>query len=151
MEPAYFAAVLCAACFYALWKGGTPERLVSVIILVGVAWSALFRFPYHSPFGVINIGIWSADIVVFIALIATALHSERYWTIWMSSFQLVQVISHLPELLIPHLLPGVHLLIISLWIYPMLIILIAGTLRHTQRMKTFGTDRSWSDFSQPQV
>ena len=48
------------------------------------------------------------------------------------------------------LLPRVHLVIISLWVYPMLIILVIGTWRHVHRTKVHGTDKSWSDFSQLQ-
>ena len=150
MPPAVFLIILCAACFFALWKGGTPERLIACILLIGVTWSLMFRFSYQSSSGLINIGIWSADIAVLLALTAVALSAERYWTLWIASFQWVQVVSHLPELLIPELLPRVHWVIISLWVYPMLIILVIGTWRHAHRTKVHGTDRSWSDFSQLQ-
>jgi hypothetical protein len=150
MPPAVFLTILCAACFFALWKGGAPERLVACILLIGVAWSLMFRFSYQASFGLINKGIWSADIAVLVALTAVALSAERYWTIWIASFQWVQVVSHLPELLIPELLPRVHWVIISLWVYPMLLILVIGTWRHINRTEVHGTDRSWSDFSQLQ-
>jgi hypothetical protein len=150
MPPAVFLIILCAACFFALWKGGTPERLVAGIFLTGAALSMMFRFSYQSSFGAINIGVWIADIAVLLALTAVALNAERYWTIWIASFQWVQVVSHLPELLIPELLPRAHWVIISLWVYPMLIILVIGTWRHVNRTEVHGTDRSWSDFSQLQ-
>jgi hypothetical protein len=90
MPAAVFLIILCAACFFALWKGGAPERLVAGILLTGVALSMTFRFPYESSFGVINIGVWIADIAVLLALTAVALNAERYWTLWIASFQWVQ-------------------------------------------------------------
>jgi hypothetical protein len=150
MRLVIFLGLMLLVCGFALWKGGLPERLVAMLFLIGAVCSMVFRVPYETRFGQMNLEIWITDFVMLVILVMVALFAERYWTIWMSSFQLVQVISHLPELLIPELLPQVHLLIISLWVYPMLLILVIGTWRHAQRTKTYGIDRSWSDFSQQQ-
>lgn len=150
MRLVFFLGLLSLTTGFALWKGGAPERLTACVLLVGISSSMAFRVPHETRLGNINLEVWITDLVVFAGFLMIALYTERYWTIWISSFQLVQLISHLPELLIPQLLPSVHTTIISLWVYPMLIILTVGTWRHLQRMRTFGIDRSWSDFSQPQ-
>jgi len=50
-------------------------------------------------------------------------------------------------MLIPELLPQAYFVIAAIWAYPMLIVLTIGTYRHQQRLRRFGVDRSWSDFS----
>lgn len=149
MRLAIFLAMLLLTAGFALFKGGRPERLVALLFLLGTACSMAFRVPYETRFGMINLEVWIVDLAMLISLTAIALYAERFWTIWMSSFQLVQVISHLPELLIPKLLPSVHILIISLWAYPMFALLLIGTWRHVKRESVFGKERSWSDFSAP--
>lgn len=114
MRLALFLGLLFFATVFALWKGKSPERLAALIMVAGIACSMLFRAPYETSFGSINLGVWLSDAVIFIGLMAIAIHAERFWTIWIASFQLVQLVSHLPELLIPHLLPTVHTTILSL-------------------------------------
>jgi hypothetical protein len=144
MRLIFSLGLLAIVTGFALWKGKAPERLTALILLAGIAFSMSFRVPYETSFGRINLEIWLTDLLVFIGLTYIALHAERFWTIWISSFQLVQLISHLPELLVPHLLPTVHTTIISLWVYPMLGILFAGTWRHVQRVRVSGSEPSWS-------
>ncbi len=61
--------------------------------------------------------------------------------------QVIQVLSHIPMMLIPDLLPQAYYVIAAFWVYPMLIVLTIGTYRHQQRLRRFGVDRSWSDYS----
>lgn len=147
MRFALFLFMMLATTGFALWKGGLPERLVAGIFLAGATGSMVFRVPYQTAYGAINLEVWIVDVAMLVLLSWIALFAERYWTIWLSSFQLVQVVSHLPELLIPKLLLNVHITIISLWVYPMLLILFVGTWRHMERVRQTGSEPSWSDFS----
>jgi len=61
--------------------------------------------------------------------------------------QIIQVLSHIPKIIIPELLPQAYFVIAAIWAYPMLIVLAIGTYRHQQRLQRYGADRSWSDFS----
>lgn len=139
-----FLSIFLIACIYAVWKGGAPERLAAAIFAVGLLATVLLRAPYSTRFGTIDIGMFLADFAMLVCLVCIALHAERFWPIWISAFQMIQVLSHLPELLIPRLLPEAYLIIVSVWAYPMLFLLIVGTLRHQRRLKQYGTDKSWS-------
>ena len=44
--------------------------------------------------------------------------------------QIIQVLSHIPKMLIPELLPQAYFVIGAIWAYPMLIVLTIGTYRH---------------------
>jgi hypothetical protein len=91
------------------------------------------------------------DTAMLVTIVALALYADRFWPLWLAAFQVIQVVAHVPELLIPQLLPTAYGLIISVWAYPMLVILAIGTWRHRQRIKLFGKDASWSSFSPQQT
>ncbi|MGC1469076.1 MAG: hypothetical protein WA793_06800, partial [Sphingorhabdus sp.] len=129
MRMFLFLFVFLVACFYAAWKGGAPERLTAAIFAAGLAATVLLRAPYSTRFGTIDMGMFFADFAMLAGLVLVALYAERFWPIWISAFQVIQVLSHLPELLIPHLLPQAYLVIVSVWAYPMLFMLMIATLR----------------------
>jgi len=94
-----------------------------------------------------EVGILIVDLLILSAFVMLALNAERYWTLWICSLQVIQVLSHIPIMLIPELLPQAYYIIAAIWVYPMLIVLTVGTYRHQQRLQRFGDDKSWSDFS----
>jgi hypothetical protein len=147
MRIAFFLCIFTIICGYALWKGGAPERHVAVVFILGVVATTLLRQPFPNRFGSAEIGIFSTDVAMLAALVVIALNAERFWPIWISAFQLLQVFSHLADMFIPYLLPQTYMIIVSVWVYPMLALLAVGTIRHRTRIQLTGSDRSWSDFS----
>ncbi len=79
-----------AICLWALWRGGTPERIGALIILVGWALTDLLSPPNQGP------GPWSivVDIAALIAFAWLALWSRRPWTYFAAACQLNGVFSH---------------------------------------------------------
>lgn len=147
MRLILFLILLSTVLPYALWKGGGPERWVAAMLLVAAACSWLVVSAGGEAFQSMEIGIALVDAVLLVGMLTVAMNADRYWTLWITAFQIIQVLAHLPELLIPQLLPQIYGLIISVWGYPMLLILFAGTWRHQQRISRYGSDRHWSDFS----
>ena len=143
----FFLSLLAVVCIYSAIRGGQPEKRAAVIFIVGFAMSVFAASPSDHRFTHPEVGILIVDLAMLFAFGMLALHAERYWTIWICSMQVIQVLSHIPLMLIPDLLPRAYYLIASIWAYPMLIVLTAGTYRHQQRLRQFGGDRSWSDFS----
>ena len=94
-----------------------------------------------------ELGILIVDLVMLSAFVVLAISAERYWTLWICAMQVVQVLSHIPKMIIPELLPQAYFVIAAFWAYPMLLTLAIGTYRHRQRLRQFGVDKSWSDFS----
>jgi len=143
----FFLALLMVVCFYAAIKGGQPERRAVIILIVGIAMTILAPSPSIDRFTHPEVGILIVDLLILSAFVMLALNAERYWTLWICSLQVIQVLSHIPIMLIPELLPQAYYIIAAIWVYPMLIVLTVGTYRHQQRLQRFGDDKSWSDFS----
>jgi|TARA_R110002049_G_scaffold17309_1_gene67589 hypothetical protein len=132
---------------YSAAKGGQPERKAVMIFIIGFVMSVIMASPSDNRFTHPEIGILIVDLAMLAAFLMLALNAERYWTIWICSMQIIQVLSHIPKMLIPELLPQAYFVIGAIWAYPMLIVLTIGTYRHQQRLRLYGADRSWSDFS----
>jgi len=118
-----------------------------MIFIIGFVMSVIMASPSDNRFTHPEIGILIVDLAMLAAFLMLALNAERYWTIWICSMQIIQVLSHIPKMLIPELLPQAYFVIGAIWAYPMLIVLTIGTYRHQQRLQLYGADRSWSDFS----
>ncbi len=151
MRLLVFLVLLSLVLAFALWKGGAPERFVATFLGTAAVATWLVVSSGDEVFQSMEIGIAVVDLCLFAGMLIIALHADRYWTLWITAFQLIQVLAHLPEILVPQLLPEVYGLIISVWSYPMLLLLFAGTYRHQQRVTRFGSDKSWSNFSQQPV
>lgn len=151
MRLILFLSLLSTVLTFALWKGGAPERWMAFLLALASAATWMLVSSGDEIFTSVEIGIAMVDAALLAGMFIVALHADRYWTIWITAFQIIQVFAHLPEILIPQLLPWVYGLIISVWSYPMLLILFAGTVRHRQRISRFGSDRHWSDYSLQQA
>jgi len=143
----FFVFLLAALCIYSAVRGGQPERRAVMIFIAGTIMTIVAASPSVDRFTQPEIGIFIVDLAMLSAFVLLALHAERYWTLWICAMQAIQVFSHIPIMIIPELLPQAYFVIAAIWAYPMLIVLAVGTYRHQQRLRQFGVDRSWSDFS----
>jgi hypothetical protein len=143
--PLLFYPALLTCCGYALARGGPPERLCAILFLVGTALSVWLTPPLGQRFAHLELGIFLVDVLVLIGFVALAVGSQRYWPMWMSSMQLVAVMSHSTSVLISQPLPWAYSVAIQFWGYPMLIMMAWGAARHRERLRRFDWDPSWID------
>ena len=143
----FFLSLLTIVCLYSMIRGGEPERRVVLILIAGFVLSIIATTPSDEMYMHPEVGVFIVDLAMLFGFAILALNAERYWTIWMCSMQVIQVMSHIPKMIIPELLPQAYYMIVAFWAYPMLIVLAIGTYRHQKRLRLFGADRSWSDFS----
>lgn len=143
----FFLALLSVVCIYAAVRGGPPERGAVMVFIIGFAMSVIAASPSEYRFMQPEIGILLVDLAMLVAFLMLALHAERYWTLWICSMQVIQVLTHIPMMIIPELLPQAYFVIAAFWAYPMMMVLAVGTYRHQRRLRHFGADRSWSSFS----
>ena len=143
----FFFSLLAVVCIYAAVRGGQPERRAVTIFIAGIALSMIAASLSDNRYTRIEVGIFVADLLILYAFVMLALSAERYWTLWICAMQVIQVLSHIPKMIIPELLPQAYYIIIAFWVYPMLLVLAIGTYRHQQRFRRSGVDKSWSDFS----
>ncbi|WP_321327834.1 hypothetical protein [uncultured Parasphingorhabdus sp.] len=142
-----FQMLLILCCGYGLIWGGRPERYAVIIIMVGFLLTIAVAAPVSERFSYVEVRILLVDTAMLASFFYLALNAERFWTIWLCAMQSIQVLTHLPIIIIPELLPQAYGAVAAIWAYPMLIVLAIGTYRHQQRLRQFGADRSWSDFS----
>ncbi len=146
-----FQALLIICCSYGLIRGGWPERLTVIVMLIGFFLTIAVAAPISERFSNVEVRILLVDTAMLISFFYLALHAERFWTLWLCAMQSIQVLTHLPIIVIPELLPQAYGAVAAIWAYPMLIVLAIGTYRHQQRLRRFGVDKSWSDFSSLQT
>jgi len=140
-----FAFLWLGSCVYALWRGGQPERFVAVIFLVGSPLTITLYTP--DPWRGVQWGIFIVDVVMLVLMLAIAFRANRYWPIGMAAMQLLEVVGHLIKLTDPTMLHVVYWVSAVVWAYPMLLLLLLGTVRHHNRVKRLGAEPSWSNSS----
>ncbi|MEQ8745042.1 hypothetical protein [Parasphingorhabdus sp.] len=142
-----FQALLIISCSYGFIWGGKPERYATSIMLIGFFLTIAVAAPVSERFSHVEVRILLVDTAMLVSFFYLTLNADRFWTLWLCAMQSIQVLTHLPIIIIPELLPQAYGAVAAIWAYPMLIVLALGTYRHQQRLRQYGVDRSWSDFS----
>lgn len=147
MTAVLFILPWLGVCGFALWRGGQPERFVAAIFLLAFPLSSFLNHKLRSQ-GV-QIGSLVVDVTMMLLLLGIALRANRYWPIGLAAMQLLQVTGHLLKLADPRMLPLLYWISSVVWAYPMLILLLLGTVRHRNREKRLGPEPPWSNSSPP--
>jgi hypothetical protein len=138
-----FDILLLGTCGYALLKGGLPERLGALIALCGTLFTILVASTYLMRFRHVETGVFLVDLLVFAAFTCLADRSTRFWPVWIAGLQGATIIEHLVRLVAPGILPRAYMDAVALWSYPILALLLIGTVRHRRRLQLSGADPSW--------
>ena len=90
-------AVLAAITGLAAWKGEWPERSVAAILVASLVADQLFHWRFPDTITYVTVDLWhlALDILMFAGFMAVALYADRFWTLWVSSAQLIAVVAHL--------------------------------------------------------
>ena len=140
-----FHGVLFAACGYAGWRGGGPERWAAgLALLAGLATTSLPVIPHRSYYGVEweQLGI---DVGLLIGLIGLAAVADRFWPIWAASVQLLTIAVHGVIGADPSILPIVYARFAGELGYFVLALLALGAWRHQRR----APEPDWSARARP--
>jgi hypothetical protein len=73
-----------------------------------------------------------------------ALFADRLWPLIVAGLQADAVIIHVCKLIQPDMLPLGYAIGLSIWSYPILVVLAIGTARHRRRLAARGRDPAWS-------
>ncbi len=138
-----FDLLLFGTCGYALLKGSLPERLGAMIALGGTALTILVASAYAVRFRHVETGVFVVDLLVFTAFSWLAIRSTRFWPVWVAGLQGAAIVEHVVRLAAPGILPRAYMDAIALWSYPILALLVVGTIRHRRRIRKSGGDPSW--------
>lgn len=144
-----FTALMLVCCAYAFVSGGAPERIGAAIFLIGsvLTYVALETSPIR--FRGVEIGVFVIDGASFVAFVLLALRANRYWPLWVSALVGLGLVGHLAMLVHPRVIPWAYAVVLSIWSYPMLLLMVAGTFAHHRRLIRNGADPSWMRSSGP--
>ena len=120
---------------YAFWRGGWPERTFAAMLVIGSAASGFSQNIANQTH--IQFGIMTVDIVFLIGCVALAMLTDRWWTLFIVAFQLIEVITHSVMLLDQGINGLTYLRGIVIWSYLSLGALYVGTWQY-QRWKMIG-------------
>lgn len=139
--------VLLVACWaYALRRGGPPERIGATILAVGSFLTAAAVSRSTTSYRSVETGILIVDLLCLVAFLALALRADRFWPLWVAALQIIGTAVHAVKFVDPDIIRRAYAFILAIWAYPMILLLVAGTRRHQQRLSRFGIDKSWSSF-----
>ena len=68
-----------------------------------------------------------------LAFVALALRADRFWPIWVSALLGLGVLAHLGRLAGSGTMPWAYHVVMSIWSYPILALIAAGTWSHRRR------------------
>jgi hypothetical protein len=139
----FFTAQVLVSGF-AIWRGGKPERVVGSSLLAAMVASALVPVAPRESYYSLHLPLFAIDLLLLSTLILVAARANRFWPIWLAALQLVAIGVHGVRAYDPHILPIVYARIVGEIAYPMLALLVIGTVRHHSRALRLGGERDWS-------
>lgn len=139
-----FNLVQVAACFYALRRGGAPERWVAFMMAAAAALTAFLPFNPDVTFFSLDEPQLLVDASLLLGLTGLALRADRFWPMWVAALQLIAITVHVVRGLDPTILPIVYNRSIGKLAYPMILLLVVGTYRHRQRAAAGPGEQDWS-------
>lgn len=148
MLPAQvYYSFLLVCCAYVAFKGGAPEKIGVSIILIGSILSTAALTSPARRFTSVEVGVVIVDAAAFLALLVLSMRAERFWTLWVTAFQLIATVAHAVKLIESDMIRAVYAIVMGLWTYPVLLIIVFGTWNHQRRLARNGVDKSWSSSS----
>ena len=121
----YFIGLI-GACVYALAKGGGTERAAVGIIATAALLSQVASLMGNRWHG-FEAYIMAVDAVMFVAFVALAKRSRKFWPIWAAAAQLIGTMTHLVVLFEPSVALEVYASTQPFWALPVIVAMIVGT------------------------
>lgn len=145
-----FTITLIFSVFFALTKGGAPERLCAIVFVLMAALQYSGSFAFGRVFEAVDLVSLAVDLLGALAFTAVALVADRLWPLLISAMQLISCVSHFGREIAPKVEPLVYSVLRSGPTLAALVILAVGTILHQRRVLKQGMDASWiSSFQAP--
>ena len=143
LRIACFLTLLFLATFYALRKGGGPERAMACILIAMLAADQALQLFMPALFTVLDAGHLAIDLAAATATLVLALAAHRFWPLAAAAFQILPLLAHFSRAvdLSVHPIAYLSMQVFASWLLPPLLAL--ATWRHRKRLQLCGSDRSW--------
>jgi hypothetical protein len=139
-----YLVLLIACCLYAGLRGAAPERIAAAIIAVGSILTYAVMPTAATSYNDVRLDAFLIDLACLVGFLILALRAERYWPLWVTALQIIEIAGHGVKLADPDVIRRAFAFALAFWSYPMLLLIALGTWRHQVRLAHFGTDPSWS-------
>lgn len=115
---------------FALWRGGRPERLVSIANVA--AW---FLTPLAHQWLDPNWGVFAVDLAFLAVLLWLALTTDRTWLLFAAAFQLLGVVIHVAIAVDRSVMALAYMRGVVIWSYLVLASLGVGTWLYARQRR----------------
>lgn len=145
----FFTGFLIFSLCFAAWKGGAPERLAAAIYFAGAAASLLVAQGETPGRGFRDVAtpLLIVDLSLGVGLTLLAVGANRLWLIGASAAQWVAVLAHVVRAVEPKIIPTSYAFLTVIWSWPMVVLLLAGTIAHRRRLVAAVLVPDWRPFS----
>jgi len=133
-----FGLLQILATVYAFARGQWPERLAAVAMIAALVAGWCIPYERGQSYQHLELARLATDVALFAAFYVIGLWAHRFWPLWMSALQLLNVEVHGISLFGRDFLPMAYHHLIEWISYLMLAILIIGTRRHDRRTRPRG-------------
>jgi hypothetical protein len=131
----------------AFWRGAAPERQAAFVFIGMFVTDRM----YHWIFGTglfflrANSGHILIDAIALGAFVVIALRANRFYPLWLASFQLMTIASHIVRAINPRMLNGAYAVLAYAPSYLEVTVFAVGVVLHLRRQRKFGQYQSWQD------
>ena len=139
-----FYAIQIGASGYAMLRGGAPERLTACALLLAAVSTGMLEPGPQTAFSGLEVRVMIVDVMLLAAMIAITLHADRFWPAWVTALHMLGTGAHLVKAIDPNVVRVVYAVLAAVWSYPIVALLVIGTLRHSRRIRAHGWDLDWS-------
>lgn len=144
LGPLLFCAMQALVAFYAVWKGGSPERRAAMMQVAAAVATMVSYTISNYRFLEFETGVFAIDVALLIALYWLALRSNRVWPMAMTALQLSSIFVHVARLADGGMSAWAYAFLLKIWGYAMVLLLGVAVVRHRRRLHKSGVDKAWS-------
>jgi hypothetical protein len=123
-----FWALTLLCCGFAAVFGGRDGRRVALVYVLGCLATVAAAF-VEPDWSHTNLATFAVDTVVLVALWRIALHSNRWFPLWLIGLHLVTIGSHLASFLVSGYAFKLYFFLQGFWSVPMLLAMAWGVER----------------------
>ncbi|WP_428027694.1 hypothetical protein [Altererythrobacter sp.] len=129
----------------ALRWGDQPERLCAALLVAMVIGEIILHYVVEASFVVtkVDAGHFAMSLGAEAGYLMIALYSNRVYPLWLASFQLISVLTHVARELSEGVTGTAYQLIVIAPSYFMILIVAGGIILHHKRFNRYGPYRAW--------